>query len=470
VVGAAGAGASAAALLAKAAGAVVSGCDAGGPSPYTAAVEAAGISLTWSHDTGHVSDGSTRLVDRVAVTKALTAIAPDHPELLAAHALGVPVEAWQQVIADAAASQGGRLVAVAGTHGKSTSSGWLVHVLVQAGRDPAAFVGALLPTTPTGGPASTARWGRGDAFVVEADEYAGNFDAYRPVVALLLNADWDHPDVFADRDAVLDAFEAWLRAPGAEARTLVANSGDPGVARLLARMAGWPGRLLTVGLDAPAEAGVCGRATANGVLRVTGLPGTGQPGSFEAQLRLSGRHNAANALCVAATASVLGLEPGAIAEGLASFAGVGRRLEVKGEPRGVLVLDDYGHHPTAIAATIAAVRERHPGRRLWAVYEPLTFHRTAAMLDAFAAVLATADLAVIADIWAGRDADTTLTSATALAAAISARSASPAEAPGSVEETAEHLAARVAGGDVVLVMGGGRSYVIAERLVTLLGG
>ena len=149
---------------------------------------------------------------------------------------------------------------------------------------------------------------------------------------------------------------------------------------------------------------------------------------------------------------------------------MGRRLEVKGQPRGVLVLDDYGHHPTAIAATMAAVRERYPGRRLWAVYEPLTFHRTAAMLEAFADVLATADQAVIADIWAGRDADTTLTSAAALAAAITARGRPPRRRRASVEETADYLAERVAGGDVVLVMGGGRSYVIAERLVDLLGG
>jgi UDP-N-acetylmuramate--alanine ligase len=501
VVGVAGAGASAAALLARIAGAVVSGCDRGGPSPYTVAVEAAGIPMTWSHDAGHVaalgSRIADRLVDRLAVTKALTAIAPDHPELEAARALGIPVEAWQQVIADAAASHGGRLVAVAGTHGKSTSAGWLVHLLVQAGRDPAAFVGALLPgmltSSPSSGsasgPASTARWGRGDAFVVEADEYAGNFDPYHPAVAVLLNADWDHPDVFADETAVLDAFESWLRGPGAAMRTLVANSGDAGVARLLERMTDWPGRLVRVALAGPdgphapggpgwsaaarvpdaRSAEVAGHLSAAGVLTVTGLPGGGDT-VLEARLRLPGRHNAANALCVAAAASVLDVAPLAIAEGLAAFQGVGRRLEVKGEPRGVLVLDDYAHHPTAIAATIAAVRERHPGRRLWAVCEPLTFHRTAAMLDAFANVLATADQAVIADIWAGRDADTTLTSAAALAAAVSARATTGAVAPGSVEETADYLAARVASGDVVLVMGGGRSYVIAERLVARLDG
>jgi UDP-N-acetylmuramate--alanine ligase len=340
---------------------------------------------------------------------------------------------------------------------------------VAAGADPAAFVGALLPAAITGGLPSTARWGRGPAFVVEADEYAGNFDAYRPDVAVLLNAEWDHPDVFADSDAVLDAFEGWLRAPGAERRSLVANIGDPGVRRLLDRLGDRIGRVVRVGLadavGASDHLDVVGRLTGTGELElaVAGSTINVRPG-------LGGRHNAANAVCVAGAAMVLGIAAEDIARGLAGFGGVGRRMEVKGEPRGVLVIDDYGHHPTAIAATLAAVRDAHPDRRIWAVYEPLTYHRTAAMLDAFAEVLATADRAVIADIWAGRDRDTTITSAGALAAAISTRSAVPAVAPGTVEQTAAFLADRVTAPDVVLVMGGGRSYVIADLLVTALGG
>lgn len=472
IVGAAGAGASAAVLLAHAAGAAVTGCDAGGPSPYTAAIEAAAIPVAWSHAASHVATDGVALVDRMAVTKALTSVAPDHPELIAARLTGVPTEPWQQVIADAAATHGGRLVAVAGTHGKSTSTGWLVHVLAAAGADPAAFVGALLSPAVTGGLPATARWGRGGAFVVEADEYAGNFDAYRPDIAVLLNAEWDHPDVFADEAAVLDAFEAWVRAPGAEARTLVANVGDAGVARLALRLAGWPGRLIRVALDAEpgsgrpavADAGIRARMAGDRLV-IDGLAVDG----ISVRLPLAGRHNAMNALCVAASAALLGVPAEAIVAGLASFGGVGRRLEIKGEPRGVLVLDDYGHHPTAIAATLAAVRARHAGRRVWAVYEPLTYHRTAAMLNAFADVLATADEVVVAAIWAGRDPDTTITSAAALAAAVTARGRAHATAPGSVEETADWLATRVRPGDVVLVMGGGRSYVIADRLVAALG-
>jgi len=472
-VGAGGAGASAAALLAQACGAVVTGCDAGGPSPYTAAVEAAGVPLAWEHAAAHVADAHGPLVDRLAVTKALTSVHPDHPELEAARANGLPLEPWQQVIADAAATQGGTLVGVAGTHGKSTSSGWLVHLLAGAGRDPAAFVGALLPGSLTGGLPSTARWGSGDVFVVEADEYAGNFDAYRPDIAVLLNAEWDHPDVFVDEEAVLDAFEGWLRAPGAERRNLVANVGDRGVERLLTRLQDWPGRTLKVRLGEGREDGTTrarmGEDVIVGLLRAGDLAISG-PTDFRlaASLRLPGHHNAVNAMCVAAAAWTLGTSAEDIAQGLSTFTGVGRRLELKGEPRGVAILDDYAHHPTAIAASLQAVRERYPGRRLWAVYEPLTYHRTAAMLEQFAEVLATADQALVADIWAGRDPDTTITSAAALAQATAGRGGAPASAPGSVEETADYLATAVEPGDVVLVMGGGRSYVIAERLLERL--
>ena len=177
---------------------------------------------------------------------------------------------------------------------------------------------------------------------------------------------------------------------------------------------------------------------------------------------------AIDALMAAGGAMAAGVGADAILAGLASFEGVGRRFELKGEVGGVTVLDDYAHHPTAMHLTFAAARQRYPGRRLWAVYEPLTYHRTAAMLDRFAEVLAEADRAAVIDIWAVRDPDTTITSAAALAEATSARSRVPAVATGSPEADAVYLAGAVEPGDVVLVMGGGRSYVAAEQLVERL--
>ena len=494
VVGVGGAGASAAALLAHHAGALASGCDPGGPSPYTPALEAAGLSLAWRHDPAHVTEGVPP--DRLAVTKALTAIAPDHPELVAARRAGVPIEPWQQVVADAAI--GRTLIGVAGTHGKSTSAGWLVHVLVEAGADPSAFVGALLPANLTGGIAATARWGRGAPFVVEADEYAGNFDAYRPAIAIVTSAEWDHPDVFADRAAVVAVFDAWLRlaadeAVGGEPPTVIANVADDGVAELATGLREWPGHVVaTALLDAPAQrlasfgrgmaeefrsglgpatvvlGRVAAAAPATTTLEIHGLDSL--RGAVAVRLPTAGRHNAANALGVAAAALAAGVGGDAIAAGLASFPGVGRRLERKGDAAEVTVYDDYGHHPTAIRETLAAVRQREPGRRVWAVYEPLTYHRTAALLDGFAAALAEADGVAIADIWAGRDPDTTIASAAGLAEAVGKRRPGlTVAAPGSVEDTATWLARAVRPGDVVLVMGGGRSYRIGELLLDDLG-
>jgi len=359
-------------------------------------------------------------------------------------------------------------------------------------------VGALLPAALTGvGLAATARRGDGEPFVVEADEYAGNFDAYRPAVTVLTSAEWDHPDVFEDRAAVLAAFEAWIRRAGdvpgpggpGTAPVLVANVADEGVAELAERLADWPGRIVATALvdvapqraggyargigerfrtaAGPAEA-LLGRITASDreatTLEILGLDPLAGP--VAARLTTAGRHNAANALGVAGAAAAVGLAPAAITSGLAGFKGVGRRLERKGEARGVVVYDDYGHHPTAIRETLAAVRQREPGRRVWAVYEPLTYHRTAALLDAFAEVLAGADAVAIADIWAGRDPDTTIASAAGLAQAV-ARLAPriPVAAPGSVEATAGWLAGEVRSGDAVLVMGGGRSYRIGELLL-----
>lgn len=490
VIGAAGSAAAASLLLGQAAGAQMSGCDSGEPSAYSLGVEAAGIPITWHHSAHHVVDPAGRpQVDRIAVSKALTSVNPDHPELLAAHAAGIPATSCQQLIADAAATFGGTLLAVAGTHGKSTTTGWLVHLLNEAGEDPFAFVGALLPAELVGGDAPAVvrlgnRGPHGPSFVVEADEYAGNFDPYRPTIGVLLNADWDHPDVFPDRAAVIDAFEAWIRRFG-PAATLVANAADPGVAVLLPRLIDWPGQILATaiapeGVDpgsladglratirsvaGPADALTASyHAAPNGEAHLV-VDGLGQLPSVKVDLQLVGRHNADDALGAAGAALAFGLEPMVIAAGLASFAGVGRRFELKGDVGGVVVIDDYGHHPTAIAATLAAVTLRYPGRRRWAVYEPLTFHRTAALLGQFADVLATADRVAVADIYAVRDPDTTIVSAADLAHAVEKRG-TPAIAPGSVEATADALLPLVEPGDVVLVMGGGRSTVIAERLV-----
>jgi len=288
--------------------------------------------------------------------------------------------------------------------------------------------------------------------------------------------EWDHPDVFADQEAVVAAFAGWLEAAGgadgSPGPVLVANLGNAGVRAVIEHA--WPHVQRVVGFGLVGGDGVDEEPAIAATIESVSPAGTRvairglAPRPTRVELRVAGRHNAENALAVAATAAVLGLTGDEIGAGLEAFTGASRRLELKGEPGGVAVLDDYGHHPTAIAATLAAARQRYPGRRLWAVYEPLTYHRTAAMLGHFAEVLSEADRVVIADIWAGRDPDTSVTSAGALADEVNRRRHGLAEATGSVEETAGRLSAEVRAGDVVVVMGGGRSYRIAELLVAAL--
>jgi UDP-N-acetylmuramate--alanine ligase len=487
VIGAGGAAASGACLLAAGAGAIVTACETAAGGPYERAVTEADITLEGRHDARHIHGPGGPIVDRVAVTKAITSVRPDHPELEAARAAGIVPESVQQVIADAVATLGRRLIGITGTHGKSTTTGWVLHALVEAGGDPSGFVGALLPGVLAGtrSPA-TARIGHGPDAVVEADEYAGNFDPYRPAIGAVVSLEWDHPDIFVDASEVVDAVESWVRGfdGGGEQPVLVGNVGDPGVRDLLVRLADWEGRLTAVRLarpgddrDAPAEfhsragaargitARIEGRDADGSSLAIDGLPG--HP-ALAADVRLAGDHMAVDGLVAFAVAVEAGVEAGRAAASLGTFRGVGRRLELKGDVGGVVVLDDYGHHPTAIAATLSAVRRRYPGRRTWAVYEPLTYHRTAAMLPEFADVLATAERVAIVDIWAVRDLDTTIVSAADLAAATAARG-TPAIATGTPEESAARLAGLVEPGDVVLVMGGGRSYIVAEELVELLG-
>ncbi len=340
VIGAGGAAAAAACLLAHDVGARASGCDAGGPSPYTPPLEDAGIHLSWTHAPEHVAQAGSGIVDRIAVTKALTSVYPDHPELLAARSAGIPATSVQQLIADAVATRGASLVGVAGTHGKSTTTGWLLHLLALAGLDPSGFVGALLPATLVAGPRpSTVRLGAGRHFVVEADEYAGNFDAYRPAIGALTNADWDHPDVFADRAAVVAAFIAWIRQfdGGGDAPVLVANAGDPGVREVLDGLRDWNGRLVAVQVvdagDDPRAAiaalaarfatargpasGIAGRWSVTGAgegrLEIAGLS---PRGTVPARVGLPGRHNAANGLVAAGAARAAGAGADAIVDGL----------------------------------------------------------------------------------------------------------------------------------------------------------
>ena len=451
VIGIAGSGAAGTALLCADAGAVIDGCDADAPSPYTPPLDAAGIRWIAGHDASHLEG-----VERVAITPALRSH-PDLPELIAAHEAGLPVLPWQALLGELMADPARVGLAVAGTHGKSTTTALLGHLLADAGMDPTVEVGAFIAEW-----GATVRRGSGAPFLVEADEFGDNFLHYHPAATVLTNVEMDHPDFFADRAAVLVSFERFVRGMRPDerlgGRLLLAAAGDPGLDELLTRLGDWDGVVQRYGVGELAA-----RDVVYGAER-TSFTLIGR--RFE--MALAGAHNVLNATAALLLAQRLGAPVDDLAASLATFGGAGRRMELIADTAGVTVYDDYGHHPTEVRAALAAARQKVGQRRLWAVFEPHMYSRTALFLDEFAESFADADEVVIADIFASRDNDTSITSAEALADAIERASGIPAMAGGDVDATADYVADHLRAGDAVLVMGAGKSYRIARSLAGAL--
>ncbi len=452
VIGIAGAGAAGTALLAAHAGAQVDGCDAAGPSAYTEPLTGIGVSVVTGHDAAHL-DG----VDRVAVSAALR-LQPDLPELLAAQERGIQVVPWQALLGELMGERGRLGVAVAGTHGKSTATALLGHLLVAGGHDPTVEVGALIPAW-----GASARAGGGVEFLAEADEYDGNFLHLHPAAVLLTTIEMDHPDVFANEDEVYDMFVRFLGGMSSHelvgGKLLVALAGDPGIEAVLARMEGWDGRLVEYGPGTE-------KAASNVSFDQDGT-------SFDLfgrryRSRLAGAHNVLNAVGVLVMSHEFGIGPDALQEALEGFSGASRRLELIADTAGVLVFDDYAHHPTEVRAALEGARQRVGNRRLWAVIEPHTFARTRAMFDEYASAFGAADEVVVADVFAARDPDTTIVSAEELADAIERVSAVPAYAGGSSRETAEYVGYKLRPGEAVVTLGIGTSHKIAARIAEIL--
>lgn len=457
VIGIAGSGAAGAALLLHHAGATVDGCDADAPSPYTPPLDAAGITYARGHDPRHLTG-----VDRVAITPALRAVA-GHAELMAAEAQGIPVVTWQALLGELMAAPDRLPLAVTGTHGKSTTTALLGHLLVAAGLDPTVEVGAFI-----GAWGASVRPGAGAPFLVEADEFGDNFLNYHPAGAIVTNVEMDHPDYFADTEAVMASFERFVRGMGTDAaldgRLLVIAADDPGARELAERLAGWDGRIIRYG---PGGDVVATNAVPD--------PGGTDFTLFDRRWRtpLAGSHNVRNATAALVMADAIGADLDLLADGLRSFTGAGRRMELIADTPAVTIYDDYGHHPTEVRAALAAARQRvGPDRRLWAVFEPHMYSRTALLMDAFSTAFTDANEVVIAEIFASRDTPQAMaaTSAEALADAIERATGTPAIAVGDVDATTDYVADHLATGDAVLVMGAGKSYRIARGLADRLAG
>jgi UDP-N-acetylmuramate--alanine ligase len=440
-VGIAGAGMSALALIACRRGVAVSGCDA---DPSGAGdLTAMGVTVHRGHDPAHL--GNARAV---VVTAAVPA---NHPELLRAGELGIPVVPRKVALAELIG--GASSVAIAGTHGKTTTTVMTTEALAAAGLHPTGIAGGRVASW--GG---NARIDGDELFVVEADEYDQAFLTLHPTIAVVNNVEPDHLECYGSEAALESAFAEFA----GRARVALFGADDPGAQRVAAGLGGTARRF---GFAADADVRIDRVAQhADGTeARVRWRNGR------EVRLRLAvpGVHNLRNAVAALAAVEAMGgaLEPAASA--LAEFRGVGRRFERLGEHRGVAVVDDYAHHPSELEATLSAARQAFPGRRVVAVFQPHLYSRTAAHGEAMGQALAAADLVFVTEIYAAREQPMEGVSGRRVADA-AARAGADVRFEAARAEVGRHVYESLRPGDVVLTLGAGDITRVAPELVRWL--
>jgi UDP-N-acetylmuramate--alanine ligase len=385
-----GAGMSGIARILLARGVAVSGSDMA-PSDLLDELAALGARVHVGHAAANLDGADTLVVS--------SAIRPDNPELAEARRRGIRV--LHRAAALGSAMLGRRGIAIAGTHGKTTTTSMVTTILRSCGADPSYVIGGILAETGLG-----AADGRGQDFIAEADESDGSFLMLSPQAAVVTCIEADHLDNYgslAEIEAAFLAFAARISAGG----VLVACADDPGARALAAAAGDLPVRVRTYGAADGADY-LLGGVTARGMAtEATVTPGprarVSAPGGISVRIRVPGRHNALNAAAALAVAIELGYPPDQAAAGLAAYGGARRRMEPKGEADGVRVLDSYAHHPTELAADLTAARDVAAGGRVIAVFQPHLYSRTRIFAADFAASLGLADEAVVLDVYAARE-------------------------------------------------------------------
>ncbi len=378
------------------------------------------------------------------------AVSPDNPELVAANERGLPLLERAKLLG-VMTRRCATTVAVAGTHGKTTTTSMLAQILLEAGRDPSLFIGGRLPLINANG-----RAGSHDLMVCEACEFKDHYLEMTPAISIILNVDADHLDYFGSMENIVRSFCTFA---GRTTGTVIYNADDAHAPEAVAGLTN--AQLITYGESDTYDWYARNIQTVDGAYGEYDLYHQGQ---FFCHLRLGapGMHNVQNSMAAAAAATLCGVSPEEIAEGLAHFHGAGRRFEFLGQVRGVTVADDYAHHPTEITATLGAAKAM-PYRCVWAVFQPFTFSRTARHLDGFAKALSIADKAVVSDIMGSREQNEWHVSSTDITGRMQ-NGIYIADFPA----IAEYIAAHAQEGDLVLTMGGGDVYKCSRLILQKL--
>lgn len=443
-LGIGGSGASAAAAIARAQGYDITGCDLEPHNEFTTHFKK--NQLFKGHSASHMSSGN---IDILAVTPAIFSLDPNNSELVEAKKRRIPILTWQQFLGEYL-TRDKFVIAVCGTHGKTTTTAMIAKILEDPGLDPTVLLGAINPRWSTNFRISRQTTSDRKYFVIEADEFNDNFLPLHPDISVVTNIEMDHPEYFKDLDAVKESFKKFLLQTK---QTAVVNLSDANTAQVVKiSMKSTPNGQMPSDLPA----GRHGRGT-----NVQYLDFSKNKLNFS--LKVPGDYNKLNAQAALQVGLLLGINPLIIRQSLSNYSGVGRRFEYIGDYHGAQIFSDFGHHPTEIKATMEAAREKFPTQKIWLIYEPHMFSRTKALFDDFVKVFKTipVDKIIITDIYPSREVDTGVVSSQQLVEAVS----DDTLVYHSRNKLLQIIKDQVKKGDTLFFMGAGDIDKIAKQLV-----
>ena len=447
-VGIGGSGLSAIARLLLESGYTVSGSDRA-LTPFAEEVRKAGATVYVGHHPRNLTG-----VDWVVRSSAIT---EDNPEVEAAKRTGIPVYKRADFLGRIMEDKTG--IAIAGTHGKTTTSAMTAWVLSKLGRDPSFIVGGVVSDLGV-----NAHAGKGKTFVIEADEYDLMFLGLKPQIAVVTSIEHDHPDFFPTLAAMYQAFERFVDLLSEEG-TLIVCAEDAGATALIPHVRKAGRNVISYGVQGDMTINTPlwmqardAKPNERGGFDFTAITNmtSKTSGSVKVSLQVPGQHNVRNALAVLAIVTVLGLSRKKASLALSEFTGTSRRFELRGEVDGIQVFDDYAHHPTEIRATLSGARARFPKARIWAVWQPHTYSRTRALFIDFAHAFKDADEVIVTEVYAAREPAEDFTSAEIVSTMphLSARYIK------TLPEVTEHLLKNLQPGDVVIVLSAGDADLV----------
>jgi UDP-N-acetylmuramate--alanine ligase len=445
-IGLGGAGMSGIARIMLAKGFAVSGSDKNDSSVLTS-LKALGAKVFVGHIKENLADAQLVIIS--------AAITENNPELVAAKQGGIPVVARANALAWLMSES--TSVAVAGTHGKTTTTAMLTVALQSAGADPSFAIGGTINNAGT-----NAHSGSGSIFVAEADESDGSFLAYKPSGAIITNVELDHVDHFADEEAVFAVFEQFVDSikPGG---FLVACGDDSGVKHLLSQIKRSDLKILLYGEDSNNDFRLdrinLAPTTSSAALTITGRK------IGELNLAVAGKHNLLNAVAAFAAGSAMGIAEDKLITGLKSFTGTRRRFELKGEVAGVKVIDDYGHHPTEITVTLIAAKNLAQSGRVLVVFQPHRYSRTAVFSHQFAEALANSDFTFLLEVYAASEQPIPGVSSLLI---IKDMKSDQAKFEPSMVQVVSEVAMMAKSGDVIITLGAGDVSSLGDPILQAL--